>query len=164
MSEQQAGGARDAEADLAATGKTVIYWLDNGEFILATLLKDAGGSGQLMLDLRNEPASKYVGAQNWFATDYVKAHDGIVPDWADYGEKPGQWQFIEPAIAELATARAERDHHKQQEARAWADADLARRERDEWFAAKVNADAELAAARAGREAVKPSTQGDTHAD
>ena len=66
--------------------------------------------------------------------------------------------------AELAAVRAERDHHKRQEARAWADADLARRERDEWFAAKVNADAELAAARAGREAVKPSTQGDTHAD
>ncbi len=70
----------------------VAFHLDDGEVMDAKLLRTEGRYGYLSLDLRAEPGAKYVGRLDWFTKEYVEAMNGVVPECALEGTRPGEWE------------------------------------------------------------------------
>ena len=75
------------------------YYGDNGDVIPAILYKVARSEinpnqivGWLVLNLSTAPGLHYIGKEGWFDTTYVGWYGGMVPECADMGKEPGQWE------------------------------------------------------------------------
>lgn len=72
----------------------IIYHLDDGKFTRGTLVRlDDDGTGHLIVDLTSFAGPSVVGKPDWFDAGYVAVYGGLVPETAQRGSQPGQWEY-----------------------------------------------------------------------
>lgn len=70
--------------------RPVRYHFDDGDYAPAVLVAE----NRVIINMTAPAAAKYIGAENWFAANYVEYWQGLVPDCCDQGTDPGNWSEV----------------------------------------------------------------------